>query len=168
MPQEEYLKANIENERVIIFTNKRENTVNLADRLKSKGYKVYILMGGDMSLENRDETIKRFNEGKIQILITTDLLSRGFDERLVKLIINYDIPVTFNQEEKRWKPSMDTYLHRIGRTGRFDSKGIGLSLCDDKYISNIAEIEAHYSSKIREIKSMDDLISEFKKLLNEF
>lgn len=164
---EEYLKANISNERVIIFVNSRSNTVNLQDRLKSKGYKVYILMGGDMDPANRDETVRRFNSGQIQILITTDLLSRGFDERLVKLIINYDMPLTKNQTGNL-VPAMDTYLHRIGRTGRFGTKGIGLTLVEEKYIGNIKEIENFYTSTIEEIKSMDDLIAEFKKLLNEY
>lgn len=164
---EEYLKANISNERVIIFVNSRSNTVNLQDRLKSKGYKVFILMGGDMDPANRDETVRRFNSGQIQILITTDLLSRGFDERLVKLIINYDMPLTKNQTGNL-VPAMDTYLHRIGRTGRFGTKGIGLTLVEEKYIGNIKEIENFYTSTIEEIKSMDDLIAEFKKLLNEY
>jgi len=165
---EEYLKANINSERVIIFVNSRNNTVNLQQRLQSKGYKVFILMGGDMDPANRDETVKRFNSGQIQILITTDLLSRGFDERLVKLVINYDLPITKDPNSPHLVPAMDTYLHRIGRTGRFGTKGIGLTLVDEKYIKNIKEIEEFYSSKIEEIKSMDDLIAEFKKLLNEY
>lgn len=161
---EEYLKANINNERVIIFVNMRSNVVSLRDRLNSKGYKTFILMGGDMDPENRLETVKRFNEGLIQILITTDLLSRGFDERLVKLIINYDLPVKYGSDE----PCMETYLHRIGRTGRFGSKGIGLSLISENQRSKIKDIESFYKSNIEEITSMDDLITEFKKLLNEF
>lgn len=163
---EEYLKANIQNERIIIFTNKRENTVNLASRLNANGYKAFILMGGDMSPENRDDTVKNFNEGKIQILITTDLLSRGFDEKLVKLIINYDIPVVF--EEGNWKVAYDTYLHRIGRTGRFNTKGIGLNLVEERFIKNISDIEQFYKCKIEEITSMDSLIEDFKKLCNEY
>jgi ATP-dependent RNA helicase DDX19/DBP5 len=163
---EEYLKANMENERVIIFTNKRENTINLCQRLRKKGYKVFLLMGGDMDPKNRDETVTKFNEGSIQILVTTDLLSRGFDEKLVKLIINYDIPIT--KVDGQLVVAMDTYLHRIGRTGRFNTKGIGLSLVNDRFMSNISEIEEFYKSKIEEIKSMDDLIDKFKKLLNEY
>ena len=50
-------------------------------------------MGGDMALSNRDETIKKFSNGEIQILITIDLLSRGYDEKSVKLIINFDLPI---------------------------------------------------------------------------
>ena len=119
-----------------------------------------------MDPKNRDETVTKFNEGSIQILVTTDLLSRGFDEKLVKLIINYDIPIT--KVDGQLVVAMDTYLHRIGRTGRFNTKGIGLSLVNDRFMNNITEIEEFYKSKIEEIKSMDDLIDKFKKLLNEY
>lgn len=165
---EEYLKSSIENERVIIFVNSKNNVVQLQKRLISKGYKVFVLMGGDMDPANRDETVKRFNLGQIQILITTDLLSRGFDEKLVKLIINYDLPLTKDKITDTLVPAMDTYLHRIGRTGRFGTRGIGLTLVDEKYLNNIYEIQKFYSSTIEEIVSMDTLISEFKNLLNQY
>jgi ATP-dependent RNA helicase DDX19/DBP5 len=77
------------------------------------------------------------------------------------------MPLTKNQTGNL-VPAMDTYLHRIGRTGRFGTKGIGLTLVEEKYIGNIKEIENFYTSTIEEIKSMDDLIAEFKKLLNEY
>lgn len=165
---EEYLKANINNERVIIFVNSKKNTVSLQQRLVSKGYKVYILMGGDMDPENRAETVRRFNLGQIQILITTDLLSRGFDEKLVKLIINYDVPITKDENSGMLVPAVDTYLHRIGRTGRFNEKGIGLTLVDSHHVKDIKVFEDYYGSTIEEISSMDTLIAEFKKLLNEY
>ncbi len=119
-----------------------------------------------MSKDNRDETMKKFNEGKIKILITTDLLSRGFDERFIKLVINYDIPVQMD-DTKKWSVNKETYLHRIGRTGRFNSTGLALNLVLDRYISNIKEIEEFYNTKITEIKSMDELINYYKKLLSE-
>jgi len=127
---EEYLKRSIENERVIIFVNTRDNTVKLQQMLVQKGYKVYILMGGNMDPKERDLTIKKFKKGEIQILITTNVLARGFDEKLVKLIINFDLPIT--QTGNGLGPDPETYLHRIGRTGRFNSKGIGLTLISDE------------------------------------
>lgn len=165
---EEIIKSSMDNDRIIIFVNKRDNCDSLTTRLRNKGYTVYLLMGGDMSLENRDETIKKFNEGKIKILITTDLLSRGFDERLVKLVINYDIPVRIDLNTKKWYVDKETYLHRIGRTGRFNTNGLALNLVLDRYKSNIKEIEEFYETKITEIKSMDELINDYKKLLAEY
>ena len=161
---EEYLKRSLENERVIIFVNTRDFTAKLQQILVSKGYKVYILMGGDMDPKERVDTVEKFKKGEIQILITTNLLSRGFDEKLVKLIINFDLPTV--KEGGTYLPDMETYLHRIGRTGRFGTKGIGLSLIsDERELKMLKEIEEFYGSNIEEIKSLDELLEDFKKLL---
>ena len=164
---EEYLKRSIENERVIIFVNSRDFTVKLQQKLVSKGYKVYILMGGDMDPQNRDETIKRFKNGEIQILITTNVLSRGYDEKLVKLVINFDIPNKPDPNNPTRKiTDYATYLHRIGRTGRFGTKGIGLTLLKGKEeLKFLKEIESFYKCQMSEIKSLDELTQEFKKFL---
>lgn len=163
---EEYLKRSFENERVIIFVNTRDFTVKLQQILVSKGYKVYILMGGNMDPKERDETIKKFNRGEIQILITTNVLSRGFDEKLVKLIINFDLPV--QRVDNTLSADMENYLHRIGRTGRFGTKGIGLTLIsDDRELKMLKDIMNYYKSNIEEIKSLDSLMEEFKKTLEE-
>ena len=164
---EEYLKRSIENERVIIFVNSRDFTVQLQQKLVSKGYKVYILMGGDMDPQNRDETIKRFKNGEIQILITTNVLSRGYDEKLVKLVINFDIPnKPDNNNPNRKITDYATYLHRIGRTGRFGTKGIGLTLLSGKEeLKYLKEIESFYKCQMTEIKSLDELTKEFKEFL---
>lgn len=164
---EEYLKRSIENERIIIFVNTRDFTVKLQQILREKNYKVFILMGGDMEPKERDETIKKFNKGEIQILITTNVLARGFDEKLVKLIINFDLPVK-QVSPGTYGPDMETYLHRIGRTGRFGTKGIGFTLIsDDKELAHLKEIESYYGSNIEEIKSLDTLMEEFKRIIEE-
>jgi ATP-dependent RNA helicase DDX19/DBP5 len=163
---EDYLKSSIESERVIIFVNTRDFTEKLTMILRQKGYKVYLLMGGQMDPAERDLTIKKFNTGEIQILITTNLLARGFDERLVKLIINFDMPVM--KQNDKYEVDKENYLHRIGRTGRFGSKGIGLTLVsNDNELNMIKELENHYGSTITEIKSMDELLDSFKKLIAE-
>ena len=124
-------------------------------------------MGGDMSFSNRDETIKKFRSGEIQILITTDLLSRGYDERLVKLVINYDIPIK-KVKDGFIDVDYETYLHRIGRTGRFDTKGIGINLvCGKRDMENINKIEKYYGTKIEKMKSMDELLDDLRKCVIE-
>ena len=163
---EQYLEKSIDQERTIIFVNTRDGTKNLQEGLSKKGFKVFILMGGDMDPLERDKTIENFNKGLIQILITTNVLARGFDEKLVKLIINYDLPVTKDSAGK-FLPDAPTYLHRIGRTGRFGTHGIGLTLINSQRneLPLLKEIENHYGSKIDEIKSMDDLMEYFKKVI---
>ena len=114
-----------------------------------------------MDPANRDETIKRFNKGEIQILLTTNVLARGFDEKLVQLVINFDIPI--KKVDDKLVSDPETYLHRIGRTGRFGTKGIGLSLVSgDRDMKYLKEIEEYYKSKIEEIKSLEDLDRERK------
>ena len=160
---EEYMPLNSSAQRVIIFANKRDNVVNLQRTLLQKGYKVYILMGGDMAAQNRDETIKKFKNGEIQILISTDVLSRGYDEKLVKLVINFDMPVR-RLKDGSFDVDYDTYLHRIGRTGRFGTKGIGINLiCGKRDMENLVKIESYYKTKIEKMISMDELVKDLQK-----
>ena len=164
---EEYLKISQGSQRVIIFANKRDYVVKLQENLLKRGYKVFILMGGDMALSNRDETIRKFSNGEIQILITTDLLSRGYDERSVKLVINFDLPVKKGRDGNL-EPDYETYLHRIGRTGRFGSKGIGVNLCCGKRdMDALKSIEKYYKTKIEKMKSLDEMLEELKKFYLE-
>ena len=158
----DYLKVSHGSSRVIIFANRRDYVVKLQKKLFDRGYKVYILMGGDMSRESRDEIIKKFRKGEIQILITTDLLARGYDERLVRLVINFDLPVKkgpFGDEA-----NYETYLHRIGRAGRFGTQGIGINLCCGKNdMSILKNIELFYKTKIEKMHTLDELLEELKK-----
>ena len=164
---EEYLKISQGSQRVIIFANKRDYVFKLQQNLLKRGYKVFILMGGDMALSNRDETIKKFSKGEIQILITTDLLSRGYDEKSVKLVINFDLPVKIGRDGISI-PNYETYLHRIGRTGRFGTRGIGVNLCCGKRDMEILKaIERYYNTKIEKMKSLEELIDELKKFYLE-
>ena len=158
---QDYLPLNTSSQRVIIFANKRDNVVNLQSTLCKKGYKVYILMGGDMAASNRDETIKKFRNGEIQILISTDVLSRGYDERLVKLVINFDMPVK-KLKDGSLDVDYETYLHRIGRTGRFGTRGIAINLVGKREMANLMKIEQHYKTKIDQMQSMDELVKELQ------
>ena len=159
---EEYLPLNPETQRVIIFANRRDNVVKLQQNLLKNGYKVYILMGGDMAAANRDETIKKFRNGEIQILITTDVLSRGYDERMVKLVINFDMPIK-KLKDGKFDVDYDTYLHRIGRTGRFNTKGVGVNLILGKRdMENLIKIEKFYKTKIEKMVSMQELTKDLK------
>ena len=121
-------------------------------------------MGGDMDPQNRIETIKRFNKGEIQILITTNVLARGYDERLINLVINFDMPVKIVNNKKI--ADVENYLHRIGRTGRFGDKGVALNLiAGDKDMFTLKQVEEYYKTKMEEIKSLDQLFEEMKKYL---
>ena len=162
---EDYLKVSHGSSRVIIFANKRDYVVKLQKKLFDRGYKVFILMGGDMDRKNRDETIRKFRDGEIQILITTDLLSRGYDERLVRLVINFDLPV---KGPIGIEPNYETYLHRIGRAGRFGTQGIGINLCCGKSDFEILKnIEKYYNTKIEKMQTIDELLKDLKEFYLE-
>ena len=162
---EDYLKVSHGSSRVIIFANRRDYVLKLQKNLFKRGYKIHILMGGDMDRKSRDETIRKFRDGEIQILITTDLLSRGYDERLVRLVINFDLPV---KGPIGIEPNYETYLHRIGRAGRFGTQGIGINLCCGKNdLEIIKNIEKYYNTKIEKMKTLDELLEDLKKFYSE-
>lgn len=82
-------------------------------------------------------------------LITTNLLSRGVDVDNVCLVVNYDVPM-----DRNGQPDFETYLHRIGRTGRFGRKGTAINLISDqRSIEVLAAIEAHFSKGGKEMIS---------------
>ena len=84
--------------------------------------------------------MEEFRSGNTRILITTDLLSRGIDVQQISLVINYDIPV-----------KNESYIHRIGRSGRFGRKGSSINFSTKKDIHIIKEIEEYYSTIIEEL-----------------
>ena len=87
--------------------------------------------------------VKEFREGKTRLLLTTDLLSRGIDIPDVNLVVNYDLPA-----------NKETYIHRIGRCGRFGKKGVSISLVkvDDQFdIKNLQRMKQIYKINIKEM-----------------
>lgn len=77
----------------------------------------------------RDEIVRKFRSGEGKVLITTNVLARGIDVSTVSMVINYDIPMKGRDDSE---PDPETYLHRIGRTGRFGRVGVSISFVFDK------------------------------------
>lgn len=103
-------------ERVIIFCNTKHMCQRLTEELKNKSY-VVDCIHGDIRQALREKVMQRFRDGKIQVLIATDIVSRGIDVDDVDCVLNYDIP-----DENEY------YVHRIGRTGRAKRKGVSITL----------------------------------------
>jgi ATP-dependent RNA helicase DDX19/DBP5 len=102
----------------------------LMQRLKEQGYDS-LKLAGDMEPEARDRVAMQFKHVEAKVLIATDVIARGFDVSTVTLVINYDLPVDFESR----KPAYSTYLHRIGRSGRFGRKGAAFNFIDtEKYL----------------------------------
>ncbi|NJD85376.1 ATP-dependent RNA helicase SrmB [Candidatus Erwinia dacicola] len=104
--------------RAVVFVRKRERVHELCSWLREAGINTSYLEGGLVQTK-RNEAIKRVVEGRVNILVATDIAARGIDIDDVSHVFNFDMPVT-----------ADTYLHRIGRTGRAGKKGIAISLVE--------------------------------------
>ncbi|CAL3968513.1 unnamed protein product [Diplocarpon coronariae] len=125
----------------IIFVKRRDTATKIADRLTSDGHKVVAIHGAFDGAE-RDSILQQFRTGGAKVLITTNVLARGIDVSSVSMVINYDIPMKGRSDEF---PDPETYLHRIGRTGRFGRVGVSISFVfDRKSFSALASIASHY------------------------
>jgi len=104
--------------RSVVFVRKRERVHELCGWLREAGINTSYLEG-ELVQAKRNEAIKRVAEGRVNVLVATDIAARGIDIDDVSHVFNFDMPVT-----------ADTYLHRIGRTGRAGKKGIAISLVE--------------------------------------
>lgn len=94
--------------------------------MTADGHQVVQLTGA-LEGADRDAIIDRFRTGSAKVLITTNVLSRGIDVSSVSMVVNYDVP-----DDKEGHADPETYLHRIGRTGRFGRVGVAISFVYDK------------------------------------
>ena len=123
----------------IIYCSYRRKVEWLKDHLLEEEFTVSYIHG-EMSQETRDEVMNEFRNGKSRILITTDLLARGIDVPQVSLVINYDLP---NDKE--------SYIHRIGRSGRYGKKGNAINFVLSKDSQYVKELESFYNTHIAEL-----------------
>ncbi|KAG1759191.1 P-loop containing nucleoside triphosphate hydrolase protein [Suillus occidentalis] len=113
----------------IIFCQHRHTADRISQRMSAEGHKVASLHGAKDAAE-RDAIIDNFREGRDKVLITTNVIARGIDIMQVNMVVNYDLPLMNergNQHSNDAKPDVETYIHRIGRTGRFGRKGISIN-----------------------------------------
>ncbi|TFE25408.1 DEAD/DEAH box helicase [Cohnella luojiensis] len=113
----------------IIFcrTKRRANALNVA--LQELGYSSDELHG-DLSQAKREQVMKRFRDARLQLLVATDIAARGLDVEGVTHVFNYDVP-----------EDVESYIHRIGRTGRAGEKGLAITLIAPKDRRELADIE---------------------------
>ena len=120
----------------IVYCNKKNKADELKYILMEKSFAVSVLHG-DMIQKEREEIMAEFRTGKTRILITTDILSRGIDIQQVSLVINYDMP-----------KYPQTYIHRIGRSGRFGRKGSAINFVTKKERNILSFIQKMYNTEI--------------------
>ncbi|KAI4164374.1 MAG: hypothetical protein LQ342_002021 [Letrouitia transgressa] len=108
----------------IIFVKTRATALEVETRMNAEGHRCACLTG-EFEGRARDTVIDAFREGRAKVLITTNVLSRGIDVQSVSLVVNYDLPDLSGNPHRA---DNQTYLHRIGRTGRFGRVGVSISL----------------------------------------
>lgn len=132
----EWLLAHESYQKAIIFTNTRAQADRLSKTFSATQIK-HTVLHSDKTAEERKQTINRLHQNHVTILIATDVAARGLDIQGIDLVINFDLPNT-----------TDEYIHRIGRTGRMDNKGLAISLIDEKNWKLFTKIEQHLQVEV--------------------
>lgn len=126
----------------IIFCNTIRTVEWLSKELIDKNFAITAIHS-KMSQDDRNMIVNEFREGKTRLLLTTDLLARGIDITQVNLVINYDLPI-----------NKETYIHRIGRCGRFGKKGVSISMVkmnDSNEVRILNRMKNYYNIDISEL-----------------
>ncbi len=122
--------------RAIVFTRTKRGANVLAEKLDRNGFKA-VAIHGNKSQSARQRALEAFRRNKVQVLVATDVAARGIDIDGVTHVVNHDIP---NEPE--------SYVHRIGRTGRAGAEGVAISFCSDAERGELREIEKFIGMKL--------------------
>src|SRR2546426_274712 len=143
-------------DRILIFTNTREEARRLEDRLTRNRYDTRALTG-DVDQKRRLKILNDFKEGRLPVLVATDVASRGLHIEAVSHVVNWDLP-----------QDAEDYVHRIGRTARAGAGGKALSLVDEASALYLEPIEKFIGQKIPVEWADDDLfVAEIKPTAEE-
>jgi len=136
----------------IVFVRTRNAAHRLHSVLAAAGH-ACTSISGELAHDKRDAVISEFRQGVTKIMIATDVLARGFDHGNVTLVVNFDPPVEHGDLRK---PAFETYMHRIGRSGRFGRKGAAFNLVstpDEKRV--MQAISEHFKCDIVPVRYDD-------------
>jgi superfamily II DNA/RNA helicase len=131
----------------IIYANSVKRVSALYDAMMEDGFPVCRIHSG-MDKSDRDKAFADFRGGTFRVLISSNVTARGIDIQQVSVVINFDIP-----------KDVHTYLHRIGRSGRWGRKGVGINMITRRDMSKLKEIEQYYSTQIKEMPSSFDTLA---------
>ncbi|MCL4137439.1 UNVERIFIED_CONTAM: hypothetical protein GTU68_013713 [Idotea baltica] len=127
-------------DQVLLFTRTKHGADKIARHLSKKRIESAAIHG-DKAQNQRQKALKRFKSGELRVLVATDIAARGIDIEKLKYVINYEIP---NEAE--------TYVHRIGRSGRAGEDGTAISICEPEENAHIRAIEKLIKQKLNIIK----------------
>jgi translation initiation factor 4A len=123
----------------IIYCNSVKRVMDLYDAMKQAQFPVCCIHS-DMERDERSHAFQEFKSGKYRVLISSNVTARGLDVQQVSVVINFDIP-----------KDVHTYLHRIGRSGRWGRKGVGINFVTKYDRDKMRAIETHYHTQIEEM-----------------
>jgi len=124
---------------VIVYCNTRRKVDWIVDQLSRRDVHASSLHA-ELDQRERDLVMREFRSGSSRLLLTTDSLARGIDVQQVTVVVNYDI-----------SPSLENYLHRIGRCGRFGRRGVAISLVTAGDVRSMRDIERYFEVHITEL-----------------
>ncbi|MDO6444243.1 DEAD/DEAH box helicase [Colwellia sp. 1_MG-2023] len=127
----------VEYDAMIIFVRTRNDTVDVAEKLERAGYPA-LALNGDMNQQQRERTIDQLKSGGSSILVATDVVARGLDIPRISLVINYDLP-----------SDNESYVHRIGRTGRAGREGTSISFVRPREMYSLRHYERLTSGVVK-------------------
>lgn len=144
----------------MIFCHTRKTASWLTEKMAKDGHAV-ALLSGELTVEQRIAVLDRFRKGTEKVLITTNVCARGIDVEQVTVVVNFDISV-----DTSGKPDFETYLHRIGRTGRFGKAGIAINMVDGpRTLALLKQIEQHFGREISKLDAED--VDEIEKIAQD-
>lgn len=123
-------------ERVLVFVNRRDIARDLKEKLETYGI-TCTLLSGEVDQRQRIKRLENFREGKVRVLVATDVASRGLHVEAISHVVNYNMP-----------QDPEEFVHRIGRTGRAGAKGIAISFADEEDSYELPRLEEYMKKKI--------------------
>lgn len=125
---------------MIMFARTKQNTEELAEKLRARGFSAAAI-NGDMAQNQRERTVDQLRDGRLDILVATDVAARGLDVERISHVVNYDIP-----------HDTESYVHRIGRTGRAGRSGEAILFVTPRERRLLRSIERATKSSIEEMQ----------------
>jgi ATP-dependent RNA helicase RhlE len=132
-------------ERILVFCRTKHRVDDVSKYLKAAGFEVDV-MHADRSQKERERALAKFRAGKCQILVATDVMSRGIDVSGIDAVVNFDVPM-----------DPEDYVHRIGRTGRAGHAGQAYTFVAPDEISQLREVE-YFTGKLIPVWDLQDFV----------
>lgn len=133
----------------IIYCNSVKRVIDLYEAMKEDEFPVSCIHS-NMDKSERQKSFNDFKTGSSRVLISSNVTARGIDIQQVSIVINFDLP-----------KCVHTYLHRIGRSGRWGRKGVGINFITRRDVYKMKEIEQHYASEVKELPNNLEFLHKF-------